>query len=182
MHLHRLNWRSVAGERREWLGRQVQSRPAQRSRAFSCRRSLFFFFLFATSSNLPLSSYSNKTIICSNKKWEKPQGSFTRYTEAREPHPIRRVNKVKSAGFLSPCHPEGFARDASEVFFFFLTAGGGISLRFPSGVRAKIRGNVLPRLLNICVLGRVLSESCYFCLGHSAGDEARKKHRLQVSS
>lgn len=172
MHLHQLTWRSVAGGRREWLGRLVQSHPAQRSQAFSCCCSLFF--LFATTSNLPLSSYSNKTIICSNKKWENGGGHLQDTRTLG--NPIHCVNKVKSAGFLLPCHSEGFASDTSEVFnkrrrnfftFFCRRAG-------------KNQRHVLPRLLNICIIGRALSESCYFCLGDSAGDEARKKHRLQV--
>lgn len=135
----------------------------------------FFFFSFATTSNLPLSSYSNKTIICSNEKWENGGGHLQDTRTLR--NPIRCVNKVKSAGFLLLCHSEGFAPDTSEVFNkrrrnFFM-----FSFRYAG----KNQRHVLPRLLNICVLGRALSESCYFCLGDSAGDEARKKHRLLVS-
>lgn len=73
-----------------------------------------FFFLFATTSNLPLSSYSNKTIICSNKKWENGGGHLQDTWTLR--NPIHCVNKVKSAGFLLLCHSEGIVSDTSEVF------------------------------------------------------------------
>lgn len=106
------------------------------------------------------------------KRW----GSFTRYTDARESHPLRKQSEIcwvfiaVSLGGIRSRYVRGF-----------LTSGGGISLRFSFRFAGKNQRHVLPRLLNICVLGRALSESCYFCLGDSAGDEARKKHRLQVS-
>lgn len=53
-----------------WLRRQVQSYLVRWSQTFLWA----LFFSFATNSNLLLSSYSNKTIICSNKRWENGDG------------------------------------------------------------------------------------------------------------
>lgn len=77
------------------------------------------------------------------KRW----GSFTRYTDAREAHPLRKQSEICWVFYCCVTR-----RGSLPIRQRFLTSGGGISLRLPSVVRAKIRGMLCPDCLTSAFL------------------------------
>lgn len=160
-----------------WLRRQVQSHPGQWSQTFLWG----LLFLFATTSNLLLSSYSNKTISCSNKKWGNTDGHLDDIWQLNGTVRIWVccANKHKGKRFsciLVMC--EGFTLNASEDF----TGSQRISLRFLF-ICSWNQGQVLlrPRLLNICVPGLVFVWKLLLLSGGKSGWWGEKRHSLQLS-
>lgn len=119
-------------------------------------------------------SNSNKAIICGNRRWET----------------VKAIHKIY--GCLLIVSETTFALKTNTKLLGHHCCSGHvyvegfhwqqISSQFPS-ICSWNQGHVLlrPRLFNICVLGCALSESCYFCLGDRVGNEAKKRHSLQLS-
>lgn len=154
-----------------WLRRQFQSHPVQRIQTFLWA----LVFSFTTKSNLLLSSVTvtkplsavtgdGKTVTAIYKIY----GSLLIVSETT----FTVKTNTKLLG-LHCCPGHVYV----EGFYW-----QQISFRFPS-ICSWNQGHVLlrPRLFNICVLGCALSESCYFCLGDRVGNEAKKRHSLQLS-